>query len=135
MLKGLRATAAAVIAAGLLVAAIAAPAQAALKHYDGTVLGSGQDSFRIKTESGRKLKFEVDGRTHFERISGGLAGLNRGDRIEVGAKAAAGSLIARTVEPQGGHGGGGRRRRRRRQRRPSGPPLSRRGNAKGVSER
>ena len=100
MLKGLRATAAAVIAAGLLVAAIAAPAQAALKHYDGTVLGSGQDSFRIKTESGRKLKFEVNGRTDFERISGGLAGLDRGDRIEVDAKAAGGSL-------NGGGGNGG----------------------------
>ena len=107
MLKGLRATAAAVIAAGLLVAAVAAPAQAALKHYDGTVLGSGQDSFRIKTESGRKLKFEVDGRTDFERIPGGLAGLNRGARIEVAAKAAGGALIARKVEPRGGNGGGG----------------------------
>ena len=107
MLKGLRATAAAVIAAGQLVAAIAAPAQAARKHYDGTVLGSGQDSFRIKTESGRKLKFEVNGRTDFERISGGLAGLDRGDRIEVDAKAAGGSLIARHVEPRGGNGGGG----------------------------
>ena len=107
MLKGLRATAAAVIAAGLLVAAVAAPAQAALKHYDGTVLGSGQDSFRIKTESGRKLKFEVDGRTDFERIPGGLAGLNRGARIEVAAKAAGGSLFARMVGPGGGRGGAG----------------------------
>lgn len=111
MLRGLRAGAGVALGAGLAVAVLAAPSQAALKHYDGNVLKAKQDSFRIKTESGNKLTFAVDGQTEFERIAGGLAGLERGLRVEVDAKRAGGSLLARQVERKrnngGGHGGGG----------------------------
>ncbi len=106
MFKGVRAAAAAAMVAAVLVGAIAVPAQAALKHYDGKVVAVGQSSFKLKTESGRKLEFAVDGRTHFDRINGGLDGLSRGDRIEVDAKADGGKLVARKVEPRGGGGGG-----------------------------
>lgn len=106
MLKGRRNPAALALVAGLLVAAIAAPAGAAVKHYDGTVLGTGESSFRIKTESGSKVKFKVTGGTEFERISGGFAGLERGLAIEVDAKQTDGGLVARQVETQGGGGGG-----------------------------
>lgn len=105
MLGGLKTAAAAAVAAGVMAVAIAAPAQAALKHYDGTVAKVGQSSFKLKTEGGRKLDFAVDGRTEFERIAG-LDALSRGDRIEVDAKRDNGALIARQVEPQGGNGGG-----------------------------
>lgn len=104
--KGRRSAAALALVTGVLVAAIAVPAGAAVKHYDGTVLGTGQSSFRIETESGSKVKFEVTGRTEFERISGGFAGLERGLAIEVDAKQAGNGLIARQVEAQGGGGGG-----------------------------
>jgi len=106
MLKGLKAVAASAVIAAVCVGAIAAPAQAALKHYEGTVAAVGQSSFKLKTQSGKKLEFKVNARTVFERIAGGLDGLSRGDRIQVDAKRSDGSLTARKVEPQGGHGGG-----------------------------
>jgi hypothetical protein len=96
----------ALLATALLVAFSAVSAQAALKHYDGTVLGTNENAgtFRIKTQSGN-VKFKVDGRTEFERIAGGLSGLAKGDAIEVGAKEKPNGLVARKVEPQGGGGG------------------------------
>lgn len=90
----------------LLIVAVA-PATAALKHYDGTVLGTKESAqtFRIETQSG-KVKFKVNGGTEFERISGGFAGLERGLAVEVDAKQTANGLVARQVETQGGGGGG-----------------------------
>lgn len=97
-------------AAALAIGIVAAPAEAALKHYDGTVLGksASASTFRIKTQSGEKVRFEVDGRTQFERIPGDFRGLERGLAIEVDAKRTAGGLVARNVEPKnGGNGGNG----------------------------
>jgi hypothetical protein len=98
-----RILATALLVAGLVAALAAGSAQAALKHYDGKVLGtnSGAKTFRIKTENGRKPKFEVNRRTEFERIAGGFAGLDRGMKVEVDAKRTAHGLVARQVEPEG----------------------------------
>jgi hypothetical protein len=100
----------AVLAALTVTAGLAAaPADAALKHFDGTVRGTNENAktFRIETQS-RTVKFKVNRRTEFERIPGGLSGLAKGDRVEVDAKRKAnGKLVARQVEPQGGNGGAG----------------------------
>ncbi len=84
------------------------PTSAVVKHYDGTVLSKNRDArtFRMRTESGRTLKFRVTGRTKFERISG-FGGLSRDLRIEVNAKRTDNGLLALKVETQGGGGGGG----------------------------
>ena len=106
-----RRTIAALAVAGSLVAA--GSAQAALKHFDGKVVGksAAADTFRIKTESGKRVKFDVNRRTEFERIAGGFGGLDRGLAVEVDAKRTDGGLLARQVEAAGhdggGHGGGG----------------------------
>jgi len=100
------ARAAAALLIGALVAAFAAsPADAALKHYDGTVSGTNQSkgTFRIETQTGT-VKFKVNGRTEFERIAGGLAGMRKGDDVEVDAKKKLSGLVARQVEPRGGGG-------------------------------
>lgn len=97
----------AVIALG--VAALAAsPAQAALKHYDGTVISkdSKAKTFRISTQSGT-LRIKVNSGTEFERIAGGFGGLRKGLAIEVDARRTSSGLVAVQVEPQGGNGGGG----------------------------
>jgi hypothetical protein len=80
---------------------------AVVKHYDGTVLSKNRDArtFRMRTESGRTLKFRVTGRTEFERISG-FDGLRRDLRVEVNAKRTDSGLRALKVETQGGGGGG-----------------------------
>jgi len=91
------------------VAALAAPlAQAALKHFDGTVVSkdSNAKTFRISTQSGT-LRIKVNSGTEFERIAGGFSGLNKGLAIEVDAKQTSNGLVAVQVEPQGGNGGGG----------------------------
>jgi hypothetical protein len=105
-IKRAPALALALLAATLIVALSAVSAQAALKHYDGTVLGTNQNAgtFRIETQSGN-VKFKVNADTEFERISGGLAGLAKGDAIEVDAKEKSNGLLARKVEPRGGSGG------------------------------
>jgi hypothetical protein len=97
------------LAAALLVAAFGAVgAEAAVKHVDGTVLGTNNaaKTFRIETQGGRKLKFQVNGGTEFERIQGGFAGLDKGLGVEVDFKKTADGRIARQVEPQGSGGGG-----------------------------
>jgi Domain of unknown function (DUF5666) len=95
-----------VLAGGVITAMVvalpAAPASAALKHYDGTVLGKDRSAktFRVRTESGKR-KFKVTARTEFERIAGGFGALHRGDAVEVDAKRKpSGRLVARQVEPQ-----------------------------------
>jgi hypothetical protein len=102
------------IAALLTVVAIAAasfaaaPAQAALKHFDGTVVSkdSNAKTFRIATQSG-SLRIKVNSGTEFERIAGGFSGLRKGLAIEVDARQTSNGLVAVQVEPQGGNGGGG----------------------------
>ncbi len=102
------------IAALFTVVAIAAasfavaPAQAALKHFDGTVVSkdAGAKTFRISTQSGT-LRIKVNPSTEFERIAGGFSGLRKGLAIEVDARQTSNGLLAVQVEPQGGNGGGG----------------------------
>ena len=86
-------------------------AQAALRHFDGTVLSKNSDSrtFRIETEQGRNVKFRVNRSTEFERIQGGFSGLHRGLRVEVDAKRTDNGLLARQVEKHNRGGGGGGR--------------------------
>jgi Domain of unknown function (DUF5666) len=98
----------AALAAALAVGVLAAPAQAALRHIDGTVLSkdSGSRTFRITTESGNRLRIKVNGATEFERIAG-FGALHKGMRIEVDAARTDSGLLAKQVEPQGGNGGGG----------------------------
>jgi hypothetical protein len=91
----------------LSVGVLAAPAQAALRHLDGTVVSKNADarSFRIATQSGT-VRVRVNARTEFERIAGGFGGLHKGMRIEVDAARTGDGLLARHVEPRGGGGGG-----------------------------
>jgi hypothetical protein len=100
-----RRTIAALAVAGSLVAA--GSAQAALQHFDGKVVGknAAADTFRIKTESGKRVKFDVNGRTEFERIAGGFSGLERGLAVEVDAKRTDRGFVARQVEAEGDDGG------------------------------
>ena len=101
-----------VLVAALFSALAVSQAQAALRHFDGTVLSKNSDSrtFRIETEQGRNVKFRVNRSTEFERIPGGFSGLHRGLRVEVDAKRTDNGLLARQVEKhrRGGGGGGGR---------------------------
>jgi hypothetical protein len=87
----------------------ATDAQAALRHFDGTVLSKNSDTrtFRIRTESGNRIRFRVNNRTEFERIPGGFGGLKRGLRVEVDAKRTDNGLLARQVEKDRRGGGGG----------------------------
>jgi len=97
----------AVLAAALMVGVLAVPAQAALRHIDGTVRSksSANRSFRIVTENGNRLTIAVNGTTHFERI-GGFGALRKGLQIEVDAQRTSAGLVAKHVEPRGGGGGG-----------------------------
>jgi hypothetical protein len=107
----------AALTAALTVGVLALPAQAAFRHFDGTVVSkdSGDHSFRLATQSGNRIRIKVNGRTQFERISG-FGALHKGMRIEVDAERTDNGLVAKNVEPQGGggddsggddHGGGG----------------------------
>lgn len=96
------------VAAALAVGLLAAPAQAALRHIDGTVLSKNSDNrtFKIRTQNGNSLRIKVNGATVFERISG-FGALHKGMKIEVDAARTDSGLLAKQVEPQGGGGGGG----------------------------
>ena len=89
-----------VLVAALFSALAVSQAQAALRHFDGTVLSKNSDSrtFRIETEQGRNVKFRVNRSTEFERIQGGFSGLHRGLRVEVDAKRTDNGLLARQVK-------------------------------------
>jgi hypothetical protein len=99
----------AVVAASLMCAVLATGAQAALKHFDGTVLSKNASAktFQIRTQGGSTIRLKVNGTTVFERIAGGFGGLGKGMLIEVDAVQTKAGLVARQVEPQGGNGGGG----------------------------
>jgi hypothetical protein len=94
-----------VVAAASALVLLAAPAQAAFRHFDGTVLGKDTNfrTFRIDTKRGER-RFQVNPGTHFERVHG-LEGLHVGMRIEVDAVTTRKGLLAREVELQGGKGG------------------------------
>jgi hypothetical protein len=94
-----------VLAVALTIGRLAAPAQAALRHIDGTVLSKNSDnrSFRIATENGNRLQIKVNGATVFERIAG-FGALHKGMRIEVDAKRTDRGLLAKQIETRGGGG-------------------------------
>jgi hypothetical protein len=95
----------AVAAAALTAVVLAAPAGAAVRHIDGTVVSkNAQDrSFKMSTQSGT-LRIRVDSATVFERISG-FGALRKGLAIEVDAKQTSSGLLAKQIETQGGGGG------------------------------
>ncbi len=99
----------AALAATAMLGALALPAQAALRHIDGTVVSkNGSDrTFKISTQSGNRLRIKVTSATKFQRIAGGFGGLHQGLRVEVEAKSTANGLVAVQVETPGGGGGGG----------------------------
>jgi hypothetical protein len=96
----------AAVAAALIAAVLAAPASAALRHIDGTVVSKNAKdrSFEMSTQSGT-LRIRVDSATVFERISG-FGALRKGLAIEVDAKQTGNGLLAKQIETQGGGGGG-----------------------------
>jgi len=98
----------AALAGALAIGLIAAPAQAALRHVDGTVISKNGDNrtFRIRTENGNRIQIKVNGTTEFERIAG-FGALRNGMQIEVDYLRTDSGLLAKQVEPQGGGGGGG----------------------------
>ncbi|MGN6217291.1 MAG: DUF5666 domain-containing protein [Solirubrobacterales bacterium] len=99
----------AALAATVMLGLIAGPAQAALRHIDGTVVSKNatNHTFRIATQSGNHLRIRVNSATVFQRISG-FGGLHAGMRVEVEAKQTSNGLLAKHVEtPNGGGGGGG----------------------------
>ncbi|MGN6255329.1 MAG: DUF5666 domain-containing protein [Solirubrobacterales bacterium] len=91
-----------------MLSVIAGPAQAALRHIDGTVVSknAAKHIFRVNTQSGNNLRIRVDSATVFQRI-GGFGGLHAGLRVEVEAKQTANGLLAKHVETPGGGGGNG----------------------------
>jgi hypothetical protein len=99
----------AALAATMMLGAIAVPAQAALRHIDGTVVSKNTDnhSFRIKTQSGSQVRIKVTSSTRFQRIAGGFGGLHKGLAVEVEAKTTSDGLVATQVETRGGGGNGG----------------------------
>jgi len=94
-----------VATAALLAVVLAAPAGAAVRHIDGTVVSKNAKdrSFKLSTQSGI-LRIRVDAATVYERISG-FGGLRKGLAVEVDAKQTSSGLLAKQIETQGGGGG------------------------------
>lgn len=108
MIRGRAALLATVVLAGALaVGLVAAPAQAALRHIDGTVVSKNSDNrtFKLSTQSGT-VRIKVNSTTKFDRIAG-FGSLHKGMKVEVEAQSTSNGLVAKQVEPQGGGGGGG----------------------------
>jgi len=97
----------AMLAGALTVGLFAAPAQAALRHIDGTVVSKNSDNrtFKLKTQGGNTVRIKVNSTTKFQGI-GGFGSLHKGMRIEVDAQSTDSGLLAKHVEPGGGEGGG-----------------------------
>lgn len=97
----------AALAAALMVGVLAAPASAALRHIDGTVVSKNSDNrtFKLSTQSGT-VRIRVNSTTEFERLSG-FGALRKGLQIEVDAAKTSNGLVAKQIEPQGGNGGSG----------------------------
>lgn len=109
MIKRVSSLAAITALAATVMLGAALPAQAALRHIDGTVVSksSRSHSFRVRTQSGNQIRVRVTSSTKFQRIAGGFGGLHKGLRIEVDAKSTANGLVATQVETPGGGGNGG----------------------------
>lgn len=97
------------ICATLGAALFATGAQAAVRHFDATVIAkdSAAKTVKVRTESGAKLTFKVTAQTKFERIGGGFSGLTKGLAVEIDATNASGRWVATQIESQSGGGGGG----------------------------
>jgi hypothetical protein len=97
----------AALAATMTIGLLAAPAQAALRHIDGTVVSKNADNhtFRVTTQSGSRIRIRVNSGTVFQRIPGGFSGLHSGMSIEVEAQPTDSGLLAKHVETRGGGGG------------------------------
>jgi hypothetical protein len=95
-----------VLAGALTVGLVAAPAQAALRHVDGTVVSKNSDNrtFKLSTQSGT-VRIKVNGTTKFDRIAG-FGALHKGMKIEVEAQSTSSGLVAKQVEPRSSGGGG-----------------------------
>jgi len=96
------------VCAALGVVVFAGGAQAAVRHFDATVLSksSAAKTVQVRTESGAKLTFKVNARTKFERIGGGFSGLTKGLAVEIDANNASGQWVATQIEAQSSSGGG-----------------------------
>jgi Domain of unknown function (DUF5666) len=92
----------------LMVGLFAAPAQAALRHIDGTVVSKNSDTrtFKLTTQSGNQVRIKVNGATAFDRLAG-FGALHKGMQIEVEAQRTDSGLLAKKIEPRTGGGGGG----------------------------
>jgi hypothetical protein len=92
----------------LMLGALALPAQAAVRHIDGTVASkdASNRTFRLTTQSGNTVPIKVTASTKFQRLSG-FGALHKGLRVEVEAKSTANGLVATHVETPGGGGGNG----------------------------
>jgi len=103
-----RRTASVLVIAALALAAVALPAQAAVRHIDGTVGSKNGDknSFRVNTQNGNIIRIKVTSSTRFERLAG-FGALHQGLAVEVDAKSTSNGLVATQVEPRGGSSGGG----------------------------
>ena len=107
--RAVRLPIAVVVALAVVGLLAAGEANAALRHFDGTVLSKNraEKTFRVNTQSGRVVEFRVNATTKFERIAGGFSGLHRGLAVQVDAKRTNRGLLARLVETRGGSGGHG----------------------------
>ena len=96
----------AALAATMTIGLLAAPAQAALRHIDSTVVSKNADNhtFRVTTQSGNRVRIRVNAGTVFQRIPGGFKGLHAGMGIEVEAQPTDSGLLAKHVETRGGGG-------------------------------
>lgn len=103
-----RRTASLLVIALSALATVAIPAQAAVRHIDGTVVSKNSEnrSFQIRTQSGSQLRIKVTSTTKFQRLAG-FGALHKGLRIEVEAKSTSNGLVATHIETPGGGGSGG----------------------------
>jgi hypothetical protein len=89
----------------------AAPASAATRHYEGTVVSGNRDarSFQLRDSERGTIRVRVTSTTRFERVS--FATLRAGARnIEATVRRSNGRWVAVAVERSGGggnHGGHG----------------------------
>jgi uncharacterized membrane protein YgcG len=94
------------VATALVFAILAAPAGAAVRHIDGTVVSKNAKdrSFQISTQSGN-VRIRISPTTVFDRLAG-FGALHKGLEIEVDAKQSNSGLVATKIEPRSNGGGG-----------------------------
>jgi hypothetical protein len=97
-----------VLATALASATLAAPAGAAVRHIDGTVVSKNtkDKSFQLSTQSGN-VRIRVSSTTVFDRLAG-FGALHKGLEIEVDAKQSSSGLVATKIEPRSSGGGDNR---------------------------